>query len=169
MTDLERAVAFVFRRKGEAAMSKVAFKGAVSLDLRWFGHADAKRLYEKAVEHGLLLEQGDEVRPGFDVTAVDIPLNFRPGYELLDAGPTPPPARAAAPPPRAPPRLADEVIAATAASTGETPSVIESAVADEMARSAGLFSREVAALSVARARGLDVSEWVTRARAALAR
>ena len=56
-----RAVAFVFKRKGQRELTALEFKHAVSLDLRWFAPSDALRFYQAAVRRGFVREEGERV------------------------------------------------------------------------------------------------------------
>jgi hypothetical protein len=56
---------------------------AVSMDHRWFAYSDAERLLDLAVHGGLLRRDGDQVTATFDVTTVDLPVNFRPTEDVL--------------------------------------------------------------------------------------
>ena len=129
----------------------------LAFDLRWFSPDPAKRVIQRAVQAGLLREEGDKVHLAFEADAVDIPLNYRPPDNLADAeGPVDLPSRklaALAKPPQAP-------------APGATPAPAHAEAAAERARRGNLVTEDVAALLVARRAGEDVRE---RARALDAR
>ena len=101
MSDLVRTIAFAFRRKGLDAIPGGDLRLLLAYDLRWFAPEDAKRVVMRAIEAGLLREENGALHATFDTRAVEIPLNFRPTIEVIEApvGDLPPQARAPAPPP----------------------------------------------------------------------
>ena len=158
MSDLARALAFAFRRKGADALPGSELRLLLAYDLRWFAPEDAKLVVQRALETGLLREEeGGVVRAAFDVAAVDVPLNFRPTRDVLDEAP---PARL--PPARVPAAPAPEPAAAAApaapAPARETREDEERLALDERRRRGGLMDVEVARLVVARRAGEDVAE-----------
>ncbi len=177
MSDLVRTVAAVFRRKGANAMPAAEFKHALSLDLRWLAPADARRLVQHAVSVGVLEEDGDALRPRFDVARVDVPVTFRPTLSVLDETPTAlpalpeapvtEPAAGDAPAPRAPPPLGpgEAALRDAARLAGEDLEDLRRLARDERERRGRLISEDVAALLVARRLGVDVREAAARARA----
>ncbi len=86
--ELRNTVAVVFRRCRKDQITEEEFKNTVSFALNWFGHAKAGRLLGAAVRTGVAGREGDgSIRARFDVTAVQVPLGFRPAERLLDAAP----------------------------------------------------------------------------------
>ena len=164
MSELQKAVAFVFKRKGHRTLPAMEFKHAVSLDLRWYAPADAKRFLQAAVHRGFVREEGETVTLTFDPNSVPVPLQLRPTLEVIDeAGPVfVPPAPAAAPAKDPAQALATELAAALGA---DSDLLLESA-RQESERAAGLLTAEVALLVAARRRGLDVRPFAARAAAA---
>jgi hypothetical protein len=100
VNDLVRALAFAYRRRGADVMERSRLLHMLTFDLRWFSPDPAKRLVARALAGGLLEQAGDELRPTFDVAAVDIPVNFRPREDLADAQ-----EPIVAPPPEATPHV----------------------------------------------------------------
>lgn len=141
MSDLARTIAFAYRRKGLDVMAGTELRLLLAYDLRWFAPEDAKRVVQRALDAGLLLPQGDALRPAFDVAAVDIPLNFRPGTHVLEeeigALPAPP---APVPPPQPQPDA-----------------VVERAAEEERRRRGLLLGLDAARLIVRRRAGEDVT------------
>lgn len=137
--DLARTLAFAFRRRGAVSMERSRLLHLLAFDLRWFSPDPAKRVIQRALQAGLLREEGEKVALAFDADAVDIPLNYRPPDDLADAEAAPHdlPSRKLAHLPKAP---------------------AESEAATERQRRGGLVTEEVAALVVARRRGEDVRE-----------
>ena len=147
MSDLARALAFAFRRKGAESMGGAELRLLLAYDLRWFAPEDAKRAVQRAVDIGLLLQEGEHVRPAFDLAAVAVPLNFRPTTAVLDEeAPSLPAARARPPPPLAPP-----------APVAPARSEHEAAAEDERRRRGLLLGIDAARLVVRRRAGEDVT------------
>lgn len=140
-SDLVRALAFAYRRQGADAMDRSKLLHLLTFDLRWLAPDPAKRLVTRALQAGLLVEQGEQLRANFDVAAVEIPVNFRPRDHLADdEGP-----HDAPPPPGGP-----------------------DAATLERTRRGGLLRLDVARLVVARRAGEDVRERARELEARLA-
>ena len=88
MDDLRNAIALLFKRKGQNELSEREFVLSASMDLRWFPPRDAQRLLQIGLEAKLLESQEGTIRPAFDVTAVDVPMDYMPTSAILDT-PTP--------------------------------------------------------------------------------
>ena len=151
-SDLARAIAFAYRRKGVDAMPGSDLRMLLAYDLRWFAPEDAKRCVQRAIEAGLLREDGASLAPTFDVRAIDIPLNFRPSAEILDAplpdAPLPAPAPNRDPQPSAQPLVARP---------SPSPSAVERAAEEERRKRGLRVSFDVARLIVRRRAGEDVA------------
>ncbi|HET6405231.1 MAG TPA: DUF2240 family protein [Candidatus Thermoplasmatota archaeon] len=156
-SDLARAIAFAFRRKGVDAMPGGDLRLLLAYDLRWFAPEDAKRCVHRAVEAGLLREENGALRPSFDVHAIDIPLNFRPGPDAFEGNVAPPPPAAASPAAPAPPPQAGPAAPAAPAAPPAAPAAIERAAEDERRRRGLMVSLDVARLIVRRRAGEDVA------------
>lgn len=146
MSDLARTLAFAFRRKGAQTLAGGELRLLLAYDLRWFAPEDAKRVVARGIETGLLAVEGDALRPAFDLAQVDVPVNFRPGLEVLEETPgaLPAPApRAAAPAPLAAP------VAAPVAPSAE----VERAAEDERRRRGLMLGVDAARLVVRRRAG----------------
>lgn len=154
MSDLARTLAFAYRRKGVDAMPGTELRLLLAYDLRWFAPEDAKRVVQRALEAGLLRDDGGSLRPAFDIAAVDIPLNFRPGTHVLEEeiGALPAP-RAPEPQPATPPPQAD--------------ASIERAAEEERRKRGLLLSLDAARLIVRRRAGEDVTDDAAKHEAAL--
>lgn len=137
-SDLARTLAFAFKRRGATTMERSKLLHLLAFDLRWFSPDPAKRVIQRAVQAGLLQEEGDKVTLAFDADGVDIPLNFKPTESVAD--------------PEAPIDLPSRKLAALPRPAGDAEA------AAERARRGNLVSEEVAALLVARRKGEDVRE-----------
>lgn len=160
MSDLVKVLAFAFRRKGAATMPGADLRLMLAYDLRWLAPEDAKRVVQRALQVGLLREEGEHLHAAFDVGAIDIPLNFKPRADVADdEGPfDAPPPRA---PTAAPPLVAPAITAPTPPPTEATaparaPAELDKFADAERARRGGMLSHEVARLVVERRLGADV-------------
>lgn len=161
MSDLARAMAFAFRRKGVQAMPSGELQLLLAFDLRWFAPEDARRAVQRALETGLLQREGEGLRIAFDLDAVPIPLNFRPGAGVLDEDvPALPPARSAPPPaaPLAPVARVSPPEAVPAPSPAPARARLQAAAEEERRRRGLLLSVEAALLVVRRRAGEDVTQ-----------
>ncbi len=81
------AFAAFFQMRGRDSISETEFVLEASHHLRWFTPRDAQRLLQIGMDRGLLSADAGTVRAVFDVNAVAVPVNYRPGPDVL----TPPP------------------------------------------------------------------------------
>ena len=149
MGDLETCLALLFKRKGKNILSEKEFVFSASMDFRWFSPKEAQALLEMGIKRGLLERTDGMVKPAFDYKTIEIPVNYRPCKDLLK-----------------------EV---------EPDVSLFSLILDEMAKASGQKKRdlvakvnrvqdrlgvdiEVAALSLAKEMGIDISPYVERAK-----
>lgn len=159
MSDLVRALAFAYRRKGLDAMPGGDLRLLLAYDLRWFAPEDAKRVVQRATDMGLLRDENGSLRPAFDVHAVEIPLNFRPTLDVLEGAAPPMPPLAHAPsaaPVAITPATMTPPIPAPASRPAPPTSDIERAAEDERRKRGLLLDVDVARLVVRRRAGEDV-------------
>ena len=83
------ALAALFQMRGRDAISETEFVLEASHRLRWFTPKEAQKLLQIGVDHGLLRADAGNVRAAFDIGAVSVPVNYRPGAEALIAPPKP--------------------------------------------------------------------------------
>ncbi|MFA5862123.1 MAG: DUF2240 family protein [Candidatus Thermoplasmatota archaeon] len=141
-SDLVRTLAFAYKRRGADVMERAKLLHMLTFDLRWLSPDPTKRLVTRAIQAGLLVEEGEALRANFDAGAVEIPVNFRPRENVADdEGPhDAPPAKDWSPDP----------------------------AAEERARRGGLMRTDVARLVIARRKGVDVREQARELEARLA-
>ncbi len=89
MSELEVAIAQVFRKKGKSSMPESDFVFAISMDFRWFTPKEAQKLLDLGLESQLLTVEDGKVKPTFDYQTVEIPRGYAPGQELLERTPEP--------------------------------------------------------------------------------
>ena len=87
MSDLQRSIALLFRRKGKEALTEKEFVFSASMDLRWFSPKDAQRLLDLGITGGYLKKKDGSLLPTFDLSSVEVPLDYRPSKEMLDSAP----------------------------------------------------------------------------------
>ncbi len=87
MTDLERSIALLFRRKGKDFLTEKEFVFSASMDLRWFSPKDAQRLLDIGITGGYLQKKNGNVVPTFDTTLIEVPLDYKPGKEIFEQVP----------------------------------------------------------------------------------
>ena len=66
ISEIEVALAQLFRKKGKSSLTEKEFVFAASLDLRWFTPKDAQKFLDISMDSELLTLDGDKVKPTFD-------------------------------------------------------------------------------------------------------
>jgi hypothetical protein len=84
MTDLQRSIALLFRRKGKDFLTEKEFVFSASMDLRWFSPKDAQRLLDLGITGGYLQKKNGNIVPTFDTTLIEVPLDYKPGKEIFE-------------------------------------------------------------------------------------
>ncbi len=140
---LRMVIAAAFRAKGRKSMSRSELTYFMSFDLKWFSHDMSRRVVERAIEKGLLIEEGDKLTPAFDVSTVEIPVDFKPDSGVLDK-----------------PSVFEEIVEEIMAKTGMSRNEVISEINDFQGRLEGLVDAEVVALLVARMNGIDISGYI---------
>lgn len=80
---LRRVVAAPFLRRETDEATRAEFIYSLTRDADWFDTDEAEKVLETGVEEGLLKADGDDVRPAFDVSEVDVPDGFSPSARSL--------------------------------------------------------------------------------------
>ena len=84
MSDLQRSIAVLFRRKGKEFLTEQEFVSSASFDLRWFTPKDAQKLLDASLTGGYLQRKNGHIVPTFDLGSIEVPLDFKPPREILD-------------------------------------------------------------------------------------
>lgn len=137
------ALAAFFQMRGGDTISESEFVMEASYRLRWFTPKEAQRLLEVGVDRGLLRTDAGNVRASFDVSSVAVPVNYRPGPEVL------------APPPK-PPDLFAALLGRLERATGEGRAPLVARI-NRMQERMGVDA-DVAAALVARGLGVDICD-----------
>jgi len=148
---LKQAVAFLYRRSGEAELSEDEFVRQASLDLHWFSPKDARRFLESARALGYLsVGVGKRsVRPSFDVEGIGVPLDFRATSQILEGAPEAGPGTVAE-------ALAEAAAGARGIPLDEVWELIRKKQADK------LLEPGAAALLIAAEAGADIHPFIAR-------
>ena len=83
--ELTVCAAAFFRNKGRDVVAEKEFTMGISLDLRWMSVKESKALMDAMVTSGVLELKDGFLRPKFDVSALDIPMAYRPSSELVSS------------------------------------------------------------------------------------
>lgn len=85
MSDLEKSITMLFRRKGKDSLTEQEFVSSASFDLRWFSPRDAQKLLDLSLSGGQLKRRSGHVVPTFDLAGIDVPLDYKPTKQILEA------------------------------------------------------------------------------------
>ncbi len=83
MSELQRSIAVLFRRKGKQLLTEREFVFSASMDLRWFSPKDAQKLLDLGVSGGLIEKRNGSLLPTFDFSTIEVPLDYRPSKDLF--------------------------------------------------------------------------------------
>lgn len=84
MNDLQKSIALLFARKGKESLTEREFVFSASMDLRWFSPREAQRLLDAGISGGYLKKRNGSIAPTFDVGEAELPLDYKPGREVLE-------------------------------------------------------------------------------------
>ncbi len=84
MSELQRSIAVLFRRKGKDFLTEREFVFSASMDLRWFSPKDAQRLLDAGISGGYLQKKNGNVFPTFDCAQVDVPIDYKPTNAIFE-------------------------------------------------------------------------------------
>jgi hypothetical protein len=90
MSDLQRSIALLFRRKGKEFLTEKEFVFSASMDLRWFSPKEAQRLLDVGITGGYLQKKNGNIVPTFDTSMIDVPLDYKPGRDIFEHVPRKP-------------------------------------------------------------------------------
>ena len=83
MSEIERSIAVLYRRKGKEVLTEKEFVFSASMDLRWFSPKDAQKLLDAGLAGGFLKRVDGNLLPTFDFGRIDVPIDYRPDTKLL--------------------------------------------------------------------------------------
>jgi len=90
MSDLQKSIALLFRRKGKELLTEKEFVFSASMDLRWFSPKEAQRLLDVGITGGFLQKKNGNIVPTFDTSLIEVPLNYKPGRDIFEHIPNKP-------------------------------------------------------------------------------
>jgi hypothetical protein len=156
MDPLVLSAAAFFRIKGKNVVTENEFVMGVSMDLRWMLPREAKELLVLLIAEGHLNDDGQHIRPAFDVHATDVPLGFKPSADILKTNGSGVKKEAAGPP-------AGDILAELMEKAGsiglKKKDFIVSVNAVQKRMNVDI---EIAALLMLRENGADISEYLSR-------
>lgn len=142
---LRTVIAAAFRSKGKKTISKSELTYVLSFDFKWFTHEKSREIVDIAVEKGLLAEEGDRIKPTFDVDRVEIPFGFKPDLKKLTST-----------------TVFDEIVWEISEKTGKDISEVTSMINKIQEKFENLLNVEVVALITARTFGIDVKKYIEK-------
>ncbi len=83
MSEVQRSIAVLFRRKGKEILTEKEFVFSASMDLRWFSPKDAQKLLDAGLTAGFLKRIDGNLLPTFDFSGIDIPIDYKPTPDAL--------------------------------------------------------------------------------------
>ena len=88
MSELQRSIAVLFRRKGKEVLTEREFVFSASMDLRWFSPKEAQKMMDAGVAGGHLRKVDGNLLPTFDFGDIDVPIDYKPAPEMLKEVPS---------------------------------------------------------------------------------
>jgi hypothetical protein len=84
MSDLQKSIALLFKRKGKESLTEREFVFSASMETRWFSPKDAQKLLDAGITGGYLNRKNGNIFPTFDFSKYEVPLDYKPSKEVLD-------------------------------------------------------------------------------------
>jgi hypothetical protein len=84
MSELQKSIALLFRRKGKDSLTEKEFVFSASMELRWFSPKEAQKLLDLGLTGGYLQKRNGGIAPTFDYTTIEVPLDYRPGSDIFE-------------------------------------------------------------------------------------
>ncbi len=81
---LHVTIAAPFRHTRKEHLKKNEIVYYLAFDRKWMTIEQANQVLARAVEDGLLVYEGDMIRPGFDISSIEIPLGFKPSSSIFE-------------------------------------------------------------------------------------
>ena len=81
---MQKSIALLFRHKGRDSLTEKEFVLSASMELRWFTPKEAQRLLDLGLTSGYLQRRNGGVSPTYDCSAIEVPLDYKPGHEIFD-------------------------------------------------------------------------------------
>ena len=84
MSELQKSIALLFRRKGKDSLTEREFVFSASMELRWFSPKEAQKLLDLGLTGGYLQRKNGGISPTFDYATMEVPLDYKPGQEIFE-------------------------------------------------------------------------------------
>jgi hypothetical protein len=81
--ELENIITAVYNKEGKQSLTERELAMSMSMGLHWFKLEDARQVVDMAKSEGLLKEEEDGLVPTFDITTMDLPLDYKPSEDVL--------------------------------------------------------------------------------------
>lgn len=83
--ELTVCAAAFFRNKGKTVITETEFTMSVSMDLHWMPYGKAKQLLTELVSKGVLVRNGEFLKPSFEISDIEVPVAYRPSDALISS------------------------------------------------------------------------------------
>ncbi len=147
MEEIKKLIAFVFQRAGKESMKEKDFYMTLAFQLGWLTPGEGLKIIEHAIEQNLLIKKGDEITPAFDFREEDIPLGFKFDSKSLQ-------------------EMEKELLPRILGKIMREKKIGEKGLKNEIEKKAeklGVYA-EIAAMVVAKEKGVDVDEFMDDAK-----
>jgi hypothetical protein len=84
MSELQKSIALLFRRKGKDSLTEREFVFSASMELRWFSPKEAQKLLDLGLTGGYLKRKNGGISPTFDYSSIEVPLDYKPGQDIFE-------------------------------------------------------------------------------------
>jgi hypothetical protein len=81
--ELENIITAIYNKEGKQALTERELAMSMSMGLHWFKLEDARQVVDLAKSQGLLKEEEGGLVPTFDLSTMDIPLDYKPSEDVL--------------------------------------------------------------------------------------
>ncbi len=83
-SELKTAIASLFLGEGRTEMSEEEIIKSASMKRRWFSPELAGSFIERGLSTGLLIRDGNRLKPSFDCEDMDVPFGYYPDESILE-------------------------------------------------------------------------------------
>ncbi len=147
MEDLKKLIAFIFQRSGKEKMKEKDIYMSLSFELGWMTPGQGKKVVEKALELNLVRREGEEIIPNFDYREIEIPLGFKFDEEKLE-------------------EMEKDLLSKIISKIVRNTKIGEKKIREEIRNISENLEiyPEIAALVVAKRKGIDIKEFIEEAK-----
>lgn len=82
-SEIERTIAFLFKRSGKNKLKESEIYLPLSIELRWFSTKQAHEFIKQAINQKILIKKGELLAPNFDIDRINVPFGFYPSKEIF--------------------------------------------------------------------------------------